>query len=82
MCGVLGVMLADVAVAVVNWSNGINQRLVLGGAGAFDTIVVSGLLAVLLCELVGEIIERFTRRNRRENSDPIENPVLKKEKVR
>ncbi len=82
VCGVLGVLLADVAVAVVNWSGGLDQRLVLGGAGAFDTIVVSGILAVLLCELVGEIIERFTRRNRRENSDPIENPVLRKEKVR
>lgn len=64
VAGVLGVMLADIAQAVVNWSQGIDQRLQLGGAGAVDAIVVSGILAVLLAELVGELIERATRGNR------------------
>lgn len=60
--GVLGVILADIAQAVVNWANGVDQTLVLGGAGAFDTIVLSGVIAVLLRELVGEIHERASRK--------------------
>ena len=63
IAGVMGVMLADIAQAVINWSQGINQRLVLGGAGAMDAIVISGLIAVLLAELIGEIIERASRGN-------------------
>lgn len=61
VAGVLGVMLADVAQAVINWSQGIDQPLVLGGAGVVDVVVVSGLVAVLLAELIGELIERARR---------------------
>lgn len=61
ICGVVGVMLADIATAVVNWARGIDQQLVLGGAGLADAVVVSGILAVLLTELVGEIMERISR---------------------
>ncbi len=82
ICGVMGVVLADIAVAVVNWAGGVNQTLVLGGAGAMDVVVISGLIAVLLAELVGEIIERFVRRNRRENRDAVDTPVRKEEKGR
>ncbi len=62
ICGVIGVLLADVATALVNWHNGLRQQLVLGGAGIGDTVVISGILAVLLAELVGEIAERIARR--------------------
>lgn len=62
ICGVIGVLLADIVTALVNWNNGIDQQLVLGGAGIGDTVVISGILAVLLAELVGEITERLTRR--------------------
>lgn len=68
ICGVLGVILADTATAVVNWSRGIDQQLVLGGAGVADAVVVSGVLAVLLCELVGEIVERVVRMRRKEGT--------------
>lgn len=64
IAGVLGVLLADIAQAVVNWNQGIEQRLILGGAGIVDTVVISGILAVLLAEFLGEIIERITRGNR------------------
>lgn len=60
IAGVLGVVMADIAVAVVNWIGGINQPLHLGTAGALDAIVISGLLAVLLAEFVGEAIERMS----------------------
>ena len=58
--GVVGVLLADIAVGAVNWANGIDQTLHLGSAGALDAVVISGLLAVLLAEFVGELLERMT----------------------
>ena len=64
IAGTLGVMLANVASAATVWAQGVDQRLTLGGAGGYDVIVISGLLAVLLCELFGEIAERVVRGNR------------------
>lgn len=59
IAGVLGVILSDVIVGFVNWRSGVNQAVHLGGAGALDAVVLSGVTAVLLCELVGEIAERM-----------------------
>ncbi len=70
ICGVLGVLLADIAVAVMNRMQGINQMLYLGSAGAMDVVVMSGLIAVLLSELVGEVMERMAR-PRTPNQDPV-----------
>ena len=80
ICGVLGVVLADVTTAIVNWSQGRAQMLVLGGAGVFDAIVISGIIGVVLSELIGEIVERATRGNKAPEDSPIENPVAGKEK--
>ena len=52
IAGVLGVILADAATGVVNWSRGINQMLYLGGAGALDAVVLSGVTAVMLLSLI------------------------------
>lgn len=71
ICGVLGVVLADIAVALINWANGVDTTLVLGGAGAMDTVVISGLSAVLLAEFAGELLERFSRSGRREDNGGI-----------
>jgi len=66
---VFGVLLADVAVAVVNWSNGIDSLLRLGTGGALDMVVISALIAVLLAEFVGEAIEHMVRgRHRKEGA--------------
>ena len=80
LSAVVGVMLADIAVAVVNWSRGMDQPLVLGGAGVFDAMIISGILGVLLSELVGEVLERMTRGTQRPRESAIENPVRQKEK--
>lgn len=64
ICGVVGVILADMVTACINWSKGIDQQLVLGGAGIGDTVVISGVLAVLLAELVGEVVERLARKRK------------------
>lgn len=37
----------------------INTQVRLGGAGAFDSIVISGLVGVILAELIGESRERL-----------------------
>ena len=59
ICGTLGVMLAD----TFNWGftalQGYNTTLVLGGGGIADAAVISGVLDVLFCELLGETIERI-----------------------
>ena len=80
VCGVLGVLIADVIVAVVNGANGVAQPLVLGGAGVFDAAMISGLIGVILAELVGEIVERFARGTEKPVHSPIQNPVKQKEK--
>lgn len=59
VAGILGVILADLAAGFVNIANGIRQTMYLGGAGALDAVVLSGVTAVLLCELFGETMERI-----------------------
>lgn len=61
ICGILGILLADVVSALVSRIQGYQTELILGGAGIADAAVVSGVLAVLMCELVGETIERLVR---------------------
>lgn len=65
IAGVIGTMLSNTANAIYVWSRGVAQDFVLGGAGAMDGIVIAGLLAVLLAELLGEIIERMKRGTQR-----------------
>ena len=81
ICGVMGVLLADIAVGIVNWSRGVDQTLRLGGAGALDTVVISGLIAVLLAEFVGEILERWVRADA-QHRDQGETSVRRRERVK
>ena len=80
ICGVLGIVLADTAQAVITWSQGIRATLSLGTAGAMDAIVLSGVLAVLFAEFLGELLERMVRPRRRENRDPVYSPVRKEKR--
>ncbi len=61
ICGITGILLADVTSAIVVAMQGYQTQLVLGGAGIADATVISGVTAVLFCELIGETIERFAR---------------------
>ena len=63
--GVLGVLLAQTASTVPVWMAGKAQTLSLGGAGAFDSVVVAGFLGVMLAEILGEVIERIVRGKKR-----------------
>jgi uncharacterized membrane protein len=57
--GVMGVLLADTTQGIVSYANGLSTPIMLGGAGMLDMVVISGLLAVLLAEVIGEIRERM-----------------------
>lgn len=61
VCGVGGILLADIATAVVTHLQGYQSQLRLGGAGIADAVVISGAIAVLACELIGETVERLVR---------------------
>lgn len=65
ICGVLGMILADVATGVMVRMQGASQQLVLGGAGVADAVVLSGVFGVIVAEIVGEITERIVRRKKR-----------------
>lgn len=65
--GVIGVLLADTTSAIVAWSQGSLVQLALGGGGIADAAVISGVIAVLFCELIGESIERLVRLSTRRN---------------
>lgn len=63
ICGVAGVLLADAASALVAVSQGYAVQFTLGGGGIADACVISGVIGVLMCELIGETIERFVRKS-------------------
>ncbi|MCR4430076.1 MAG: DUF1614 domain-containing protein [Tepidanaerobacteraceae bacterium] len=55
--GILGIVISDFIYAM-----GITTRpigTVIGGAGVFDAEIIAGVIAVVLCEIVGETRERL-----------------------
>lgn len=56
----LGLVLMDIVHLIETSMTGIRAATRIGGAGAFDTIVLAGLLAVALTEIFGETRERLT----------------------
>jgi len=59
IAGVLGIVLNDVIYGVLLMMGPFEGRTVIGGAGMFDAVVLAGLIAVLLAELVGETREKL-----------------------
>ncbi len=55
----LGVLILDIINFSFLLTTGVRGTVAIGGAGAFDVIVTSGLFAVLLAEVVGETLERM-----------------------
>ena len=70
IAAVVGSMLSSVINAVVLAIQGRPYTLALGGGGFFDTVILSGVLAVVLCEIMGEIWERAVKnREKHEQED-------------
>jgi len=59
IAGTMGFLLYNLFIFWQTLTGRIVAQVRLGGAGAFDSIVISGILAVLLAELVGETLERL-----------------------
>ena len=59
IAGVLGLFAVDLIHLGQTLINNMATRVVLGGAGVFDAMVVAGLIAVALAEIVGETRERI-----------------------
>lgn len=57
--GVLGIVLSDVVHMVTILGLGIPGTTDIGGAGAFDVVIIAGLVAVMVAELVGETREKL-----------------------
>lgn len=50
----LGILAMDIVRAFEVNAQNINSPIRIGGAGVFDTLVIAGILAVLLAEIIGE----------------------------
>ncbi|HKM39277.1 MAG TPA: DUF1614 domain-containing protein [bacterium] len=59
VAGMLGVIVADFGHFIRLVALGLPGRTTVGGAGAFDTVILSGILAVGLAEIVGETREKL-----------------------
>lgn len=62
---VLGIVLLDVANAVELAVTGMFGSVRIGGGGALDSVVVAALVAVILCEVFGESLERIAGGSRK-----------------
>lgn len=56
---VMGVLALDIGQYYYLVNTGVRGTVHVGGAGAFDSLVLAGILAVLLAELIGESLERL-----------------------
>ena len=62
IAGVGSVIISDVFAGLNNLVRGVRGAVVgIGGAGAFDAVIIAGVLAVVLAEVVGETREFFAR---------------------
>lgn len=59
IAGVLGIFLVDLVHFVQAFMTNLSTRIVLGGAGVFDGMILAGLIALGLAEFVGETLERI-----------------------
>lgn len=56
---VIGVLSLDITQFIYLMRTGLPGTVHVGGAGAFDSLILAGILAVLLAELIGESLERI-----------------------
>jgi len=69
VAGTLGVVLADIVQYVELLTRRIPGRTWVGGAGAFDAVVIAGIIAVVLAEVFGEARERLQGGTAKKDAD-------------
>lgn len=60
IAGVGAIVLNDIFTRIELFARGAKSSLTIGGAGIFDATLISGLIALGLAELIGEIRERIS----------------------
>ncbi|MHB8926314.1 MAG: DUF1614 domain-containing protein [Bacillota bacterium] len=73
IAGSMGILLADLAHYVEITVRGIPGRTWLGGAGAFDSVVIAGVLGTFLAEIIGETREAIQGGPRDEREGKVKN---------
>ncbi len=58
VAGSMGLLLTDIYSRIEIAIRGGSGRMTIGGAGVFDSIIIGGILALLLAEVIGETRER------------------------
>lgn len=76
IAGVMGILLADTAQAIINYATGLPVSLKLGDGGMYDAVVISGILAVAFAEIFGEIRERLHKKRIADGKEEDEDPVI------
>ncbi len=59
IAGTLGIIITDIVHMVRAFTVNLPTTVAIGGAGIFDTVVLAGIIAVSLAEIVGETRERI-----------------------
>lgn len=59
IAGTAGILLVDFITYFRLLATGTSGSVLIGGGGAFDAVIISGLLAVLMAEFIGEARERL-----------------------
>ncbi len=67
--GIMGVLLGDAAQGIVSRIQGYGTPIRFGSGGVLDAVVISGILAVLLADLIGELLERMSRHKHAETME-------------
>ncbi len=61
IAGTLGIVVADLIQYGEMIARDIPGRIWIGGGGAFDAVIIAGVIAVGVAEIVGEVRERISR---------------------
>lgn len=59
--GVLGIILSDVIHMLTLFNRNMVGTTIVGGAGAFDVVIVTAFIAVITAEMVGEFNEKISK---------------------
>lgn len=70
IAGVMGVILSDITQGLINIVLARPGTVSIGGAGAFDTVVISMIVSVFLSEILGETREKMQGGTTKKNTEP------------
>lgn len=70
IAGSMAIVLNDIAGQIQNAMAGVRSTVAIGGAGVFDAVVISGLIALGLAEFVGETAEKISLGGEKREGEP------------